>query len=177
MKKYIYYFTLAIITFLFTGCTENDDEFFPTKSVTVNNLIEVSVSGNVLNLNCDFDRLLDVGNDYPLDLYLTTKSRFFFFNYSLQKKNESGNWENIFPDNIVANEGANLFGTYISGIQHLNTLDTSYEYDTDITLDPGQYRIQVEPRIVSTNSQDAVMVAINSTTVGAVNNILEFTVN
>lgn len=177
MKKYIHYLTIAIISILFTGCTENDDEFFATESVTATNKIEVSASGNVLNVTCNFDRLLNHGSDFPLDLFLTSTSREFFFNYSMQKRNTSGNWENYIPDNITATEGDNLLGSYISGIQELDALDTTYEYDTDITLNPGQYRVVIEPRIVSIGSQDAVTVIINTTTVGAVNNTLEFTVN
>jgi hypothetical protein len=177
MKKYIHYLTIAIISLLFTGCTESDDEFFATESITANNKIEVSASGNVLNVTCNFDRLLNHGSDFPLDLFLTSTSREFFFNYSIQKRNTSGNWENYIPDNITATKGDNLLGSYISGIQELDALDTTYEYDTDITLNPGQYRVAIEPRIVSIGSQDAVTVIINTTTVGAVNNTLEFTVN
>ena len=177
MKKYTHYLTIAIITLLFTGCTESDDEFFATKAVTVNNKIEVSASGNVLNVSCNFDRILNYGSDAPLDLFLTATSRAFFFNYSMQKRNASGTWENYIPTTITATKGDNFVGSYISGIQQLDALDTTYEYDTDITLAPGQYKVLVEPRIVSLDSQDVVTVIINTTTVGATNNILEFTVN
>lgn len=177
MKKYIHYLTIALITLVFTGCTESDDEFFATKSVTSNGHIGVSVTGNILNVSCNFDRLLDLNTDYPLDLYLTTKSRRFFFNYSMQKRNTSGNWEYFIPDNITANTGENLFGSYISGIQHLDALDTTYEYNTDITLEPGEYLISIDPKIVSANSDDAVTMIINTTVNGATGNALEFTVN
>lgn len=177
MKKYIHYFTVALITLVFTGCTESDDEFFATKSITSNGHIEVSVSGNILNVSSSFDRLLDQNTTSPLDLYLTTTSRKFFFNYSTQKRNTSGNWEYFIPENITATVGENLFGSYISGLQHLDALDTTYEYDTNITLDPGQYRIVIDPKIVSANSQDGVTIIINTTVIGAVGNSLEFTVN
>ena len=95
----------------------------------------------------------------------------------MQKRNASGTWENYIPTTITATKGDNFVGSYISGIQQLDALDTTYEYDTDITLAPGQYKVLVEPRIVSLDSQDVVTVIINTTTVGATNNILEFTVN
>ena len=177
MKKYIQYITVAIITLIFTGCTESDDEFFATKSITSNGHIEVSVSGNILNVSSSFDRLLDQNTTSPLDLYLTTTSRKFFFNYSLEKRNSSGNWEFLIPDNVNTNLGETLFGSYISGVQHLDALDTTYEYDTDITLDPGQYRIQIDPKIISANSENAVTIIINTTAIGAPGNTLEFTVN
>ena len=177
MKKHIQYITVAIIALIFTGCTESDDEFFATKSVTSNGLIEVSVAANVLNISASFDRLLDQNTTSPLDLFLTTTSRKFFFNFSIQKRNGAGNWEFFIPDNVNANLGENLFGSYISGVQHLDALDTTYEYDTDITLDPGQYRIQIDPKIISANSQDGVTIIINTTTIGAPGNTLEFTVN
>ncbi|MQP24173.1 hypothetical protein GFJ94_03740 [Flavobacterium sp. LMO8] len=177
MKKIIYFSFALIISILFSSCTENDDEFFATKSVTVNNLIEVETSSNILSVSCNFDRILNVGNVNPLDLYLTTESRYFFFNFSLQKLNESGTWTYVFPENISENEGDNVYGNYISAIQELNSLDAHYEYDTDFILDPGEYRIEVEPRLVSTNSQNAVSIAIKTSTIGAVGNVLEFTIN
>lgn len=177
MKKYIQYLTVAITTLVFTGCTESDDEFFATKSITSNGQIEVSVSGNVLNVTSSFDRLLDQNTTSPLDLYLTTSSRKFFFNYSMQKRNVSGDWEYFIPENVSAILGENLFGSYISGVQHLDGSDTTYEYDTDITLDPGQYRVIFDPKIISANSENAVTIIINTTVIGAPGDSLEFTVN
>lgn len=176
MKKYINILTLVLPILFFTNCTESDDEFFAVKSVTANNLIDVNASGNVLNISCNIDRMLAVGNEYPLDLFTTTNSRKFFFNYSIQKKNTSGNWDYFIPENVSATIGENLIGSYISGVQVLDMLDTTYEYDTDITLEPGQYRILVDPKIVSANSQNVVTVIINSTVIGGVGNSLEFTV-
>lgn len=177
MKKYIKFLTITIIALAFTGCTESDDEFFATESVTSNNQIEVSVSGNILNITSDFERLLDVNNASPLDLFLTTKTRRFYFNYTLEKRNTSGQWQSITPDDIEAIVGENLIGGYISGIPTLDVLDSVYEYDTDITLVPGEYRISFDPRIVSLNADNAVTIIINTTVVGAPNDILEFTVN
>ena len=177
MKKYIYILTLIIQALAFTSCTESDDEFFPTKAISSNDKIEVNVTGNTLNVSCNFERLINQGTDYPLDLFLTTGSRKFFFNYSMQKRNVSGDWEFYTPDNVNTNLGETLFGSYISGVQHLDALDTTYEYDTDITLDPGQYRIQIDPKIISANSENAVTIIINTTAIGAPGNTLEFTVN
>lgn len=177
MKKYIYILTLIIQALAFTSCTESDDEFFPTRAISSNDKIEVNVTGNTLNVSCNFERLINQGTDYPLDLFLTTGSRKFFFNYSLEKRNSSGNWEFLIPDNVNTNLGETLFGSYISGVQHLDALDTTYEYDTDITLDPGQYRIQIDPKIISANSENAVTIIINTTAIGAPGNTLEFTVN
>ena len=177
MKKYIYILTLIIQALAFTSCTESDDEFFPTKAISSNDKIEVNVTGNTLNVSCNFERLINQGTDYPLDLFLTTGSRKFFFNYSLEKRNSSGNWEFLIPDNVNTNLGETLFGSYISGVQHLDALDTTYEYDTDITLDPGQYRIQIDPKIISANSENAVTIIINTTVIGAPGDSLEFTVN
>ena len=177
MKKYIKFLTVAIITLIFTGCTESDDEFFATTSVTSSEQIAVSVSGNILNITSDFERLLDINTTNPLDLFLTTKSRKFYFNYSLEKRNDSGQWESFTPDNIEAILGENLFGGYISGIPTLDALDSVYEYDTDITLEPGQYRVSFDPRIVSITANDAVTVIINTTVVGGSGNDLEFTIN
>lgn len=177
MKKYIKFLTIAIFTLVFTGCTESDDEFFATKSVTSNEQIEVSVSGNILNITSDFERLLDLNTSSPLDLFLTTKARRFYFNYTLEKRNTSGQWESIAPSDIEAIEGENLFGGYISGIPTLDALDSVYEYDTEITLEPGQYRISFDPRIVSLNPDNAVTIIINTTVVGAVGDVLEFAIN
>lgn len=176
MKKYIYILTLVIPSFLFTNCTESDDEFFASTIVTTNNLIELEVTGNEVNVSCYVARILPQPND-PFDIYLTSTSRKMFFNYTLEKKNISGAWEFITPTNVTAVEGENQIGDYISGITVLDALDTTYEYETDITLTSGQYRIIVDPEIVTLNTQDAVMVTVKTTTVGAVGNVLEFTVD
>ena len=69
MKKYIQLLTIAFISILFTGCTESDDEFFASKIVTANNLINVSATTNDVTVSCNFNRLLPQ-NTTPFDLYL-----------------------------------------------------------------------------------------------------------
>lgn len=177
MKKYIHYLTVVIITLVFTGCTESDDEFFASKTVSSNELIEVNVTGNQLNVSCYYPRLLpQVGANF-FDVYLTSTSRKFFFNYTLEKKNTNGVWEYIVPTTISEIEGENQIGDYISGISVLDALDTNYEYESNITLGAGNYRISVDPEIVSLNSQNAVLVTIKTTVLGIPSNSLEFTVN
>ncbi|HBD27285.1 hypothetical protein [Flavobacterium sp.] len=176
MKKYIQYITVAIITLTFTGCTESDDEFFASKIVTSNELIEVNITGNELNVSCYVPRLLPQDTN-PFDIYLTSTSRKMFFNYTLEKKNAGGAWEYITPTSVNTIEGENQIGDYISGIAVLDALDTTYEYETNITLTPGQYRIIVDPEIVTLNAQDAVMVTVKTSTFGIPSNALEFTVN
>ncbi len=180
MKKYIYILTLVIPTLLLTGCTESDDEFFASKIVTANNLIGVNTTANNITVSCNFARLLPQETT-PFDLYLTTTSEEFFFNYTLEKKNTAGTWE-IVPSTgfttSVAN-GSNQYGENISGICTLNTLETHYEYETTITPSTaGNYRITIGNEIVSLDSKDAVMVTIRTTVTGVgSNNVLEFTVN
>ena len=176
MKNYIKYLTVAVVALLFTSCTESDDEFFASKIVNSSNLIEVSASGNNLNVSCYVPRLLPQTTN-PFDIYLTSTSRKMFFNYTLEKKNGSGAWEYISPGNISVVEGENQVGDYISGVTVLDALDTTYEYEVDITLAAGQYRIIVDPEIVSLNSQNAVMVIVRTNVSGVPSNLLEFTVN
>ena len=159
MKKYIQYIIVAIIALIFTGCTESDDEFFASKIVTSNELIEVNVTGDELNVSCYVPRLL------PQDTN------------PLEKKNTNGAWEYITPTSVTTVEGENEIGDYISGIAVLDALDTTYEYESDITLAAGQYRILIDPEIVSLNSQNAVMVTVKTSTFGIPLNALEFTVN
>jgi hypothetical protein len=180
MKKYIYILTLVIPTILFTSCTESDDEFFASKIVTANNLIDVSTSANDVTISCNFERLLPQDTN-PFDLYLTSTSEEFFFNYTLEKKNTSGNWEIVPESGYSKNEvlGSNQFGEFISAICKLNTLETNYQYETTITPSTaGNYRIVVDNEIVSLGSKDAVTVTIRTTVTGVdANNALEFTVN
>ena len=84
MKKYIYILTLVIPAILFTSCTESDDEFFASKIVTANNLIDVNTTANDVTVSCNFARLLPQDTN-PFDLYLTSTSEEFFFNYTLEK--------------------------------------------------------------------------------------------
>ena len=176
MKKYIYILTLIISSLVFTSCTESDDEFFASKIVTSNELIEVSVTGNELNVSCYVPRLLPQDTN-PFDIYLTSTSRKMFFNYTLEKKNTNGAWEYITPTSVTTIEGENQIGDYISGITVLDALDTTYEYESAITLATGQYRVLIDPEIISLNSQNAVMITVKTSTLGIPSNALEFTVN
>ena len=176
MKKYIFILTLVIPSFLFTSCTESDDEFFASTIVTANNLIELDVTGNELKVSCYVSRLLPQPNN-PFDIYLTSNSRKMFFNYTLERKNASGVWEYYIPTTVSVIEGENAIDEVISGIAVLDALDTTYEYETNNTLTSGQYRVIVDPEIVTLNAQDAVMVTLKTSALGAVGNVLEFTVN
>ncbi len=176
MKKYIYIITLLVPFFVLTSCTESDDEFFANTTVTSNNLIGLQVTGNEVNVSCYVARLLPQSSN-PFDIYLTSNSRKLFFNYTLEKRNSSNEWEFITPTNVTSIAGENSIGDYMSGIAVLDALDTTYEYEADIALTPGQYRITIDPEIVTLNAQNAVMVTVKTTTTGAVDNVLTFTVN
>ena len=176
MKKYIYIFTLLVPFFVLTSCTESDDEFFAATTVTSNNLIDLQVTGSEVNVSSYVARLLPQSTN-PFDIYLTSNSRKMFFNYTIEKRNSSNEWEFITPTTVNLIKGENSISDYVSGIAVLDALDTMYEYETTITLTPGQYRITVDPEIVTLNAQNAVMVTVKTTTTGAVDNILTFTVN
>ena len=179
MKKYIYVLTLVIPTILFTSCTESDDEFFASKIVTANNLIDVNTTSNDVTVSCNFARLLPQDTN-PFDLYLTSTSEEFFFNYTLEKKNASGNWEIVPESGYSKNEvlGTNQIGEFISAICQLDVLETNYQYETTITPStPGDYRIRLDNEIVSLGSKDAVTVTIRTTVTGVdASNSLEFTI-
>ena len=134
MKKYIYILTLVIPAILFTSCTESDDEFFASKIVTANNLIDVNTTANDVTVSCNFARLLPQDTN-PFDLYLTSTSEEFFFNYTLEKKNASGNWVTVPPTGFttIVNNGTNIYGEFISAICQLDVLETNYQYETTIT--------------------------------------------
>jgi len=179
MKKYIYILTLVIPAILFTSCTESDDEFFASKIVTANNLIDVNTTSNDVTVSCNFARLLPQDTN-PFDLYLTSTSEEFFFNYTLEKKNASGNWVTVPPTGFttIVNNGTNLYGEFISAICQLDALETNYQYQTTITpSSTGDYRIILDDEIVSLGSKDAVNVVIRTTITGVdANNVLEFTI-
>lgn len=180
MKRYLFFLTLVISVLLFTNCTESDDEFFATKIVNATNLIDVSSTSNDVKITCDFDRLLPQGTT-PFDLYLTTTSEEFFFNYTLEKRNASGNWEAVPSTGFTTsvNYGNNQFGSFISAICQLDALETTYQYETTITPSTaGNYRITIDSEIVSLGSKDAVTVTIRTTATGVnANNIREFTID
>lgn len=179
MKKYIYILTLVIPTILFTSCTESDDEFFASKIVTANDLIDVSTTTNDVTVSCNFSRILPQDTN-PFDLYLTSTSEEFFFNYTLEKKNASGNWETVPSTGFTTSvtNGTNLFGEFISAICQLDALETNYQYETTITPSTaGDYRIVLDDEIISLESTDAVNVVIRTTITGVdANNALEFTI-
>ena len=179
MKKYIYILALVIPAILFTSCTESDDEFFASKIVTANNLIDVNTTANDVTVSCNFARLLPQDTNL-FDLYLTSTSEEFFFNYTLEKKNASGNWVTVPPTGFttIVNNGTNIYGEFISAICQLDVLETNYQYETTITPStPGDYRIRLDNEIVSLGSKDAVTVTIRTTVTGVdASNSLEFTI-
>jgi len=176
MKKYIFILTFIIPVFVFTSCTESDDEFFASTTLTANDLIEVSLTGDEVTISSNIPRILPQATN-PFDIFLTSTSRKMFFNYTIQKKNSNNVWEYITPSNIVLLNGENQTGSYISGIAILDALDTTYEYESKITLTTGQYRISFDPEIVTLNAQNAVMVTVKTSVTGIPNNMLEFTIN
>lgn len=177
MKKHIHYLAFAMLSLFFTSCTKNDDEFFASTIVTSNNIIELNAAGNELNVAAYFPRIITQLGTNPFDVYLTSDARKFFFNMTLEKRNASGNWEPITPTLISNVNGEEQVGDYISCVSTLNALDTTFEYESFITLNPGDYRVVVDPELVSINPQDAVMVTIKTTVVGYSSGIYEFTVN
>lgn len=177
MKKVLNIATLFICVFALSSCTESDDEFFANTTVTSNNLIDLQITGNQVNVSCYVARLLPQTTN-PFDIYLTSNSRKLFFNYTLEKRNSSNKWEFITPNDVTSIAGENSIGDYMSGIAVLDALDTTYEYETEITLTSGQYRITIAPEIVSLDAQNAVMVTIKTNVIGIPsNNMLDFTIN
>ena len=82
MKKYIFILTFIIPVFVFTSCTESDDEFFASTTLTANDLIEVSLTGDEVTVSSNIPRILPQTTN-PFDIFLTSTSRKMFFNYTI----------------------------------------------------------------------------------------------
>ncbi len=97
---------------LFFNCSEPDDIYMGIKDIKASNLIQIeTLSSYKLNdliySNASFSRYLpEEGFEDLLDIYKTTQSKEYSFNFILEKKSAYDTWTTIDIGNkIVVNNG------------------------------------------------------------------------
>ncbi|MFM2230205.1 MAG: hypothetical protein RL607_1463 [Bacteroidota bacterium] len=195
MKKTIALFFLATSTF-FQSCDTNDDDFYNTEYVRVNNLIQVETQsvyhvGDKLFINCEADRLVsEVGQTNPLDIRKTTNNApSLSFSYILEKQTSPTEWATVsVPNNQIDLTAGSIesVGFYMATANY-NGLTDSYQFRAGIPLlSAGTYKLSygynssatdiIELRSNSVSSAITLMIYTTSNAVNSEGNYI-FTVN
>lgn len=162
---------------LFLNCSEPETDSIVDKSVEIRleNLIQIeTVSSYKLNdliyINSKFSRYLpEKGYKDLLDIYKTTKSNEYNFNFILEKKSAYGSWSQInFGDKIVVSKGKSYSSYSNVGICVLNTDTNQYEFRAGIPLlETGEFRINISTNLNPVFTNDTRIPVYISTTISA----------
>jgi hypothetical protein len=151
MKIFLKYTVSYMIVLLFLHCSPPDDINMGSKNIEVKHLIQIEAKSSykvndILYINCSFSRYLpEKGYDTLLDIYKTTKSEEYFFNFDLEKKSTYGTWSPITIGKHLVVEKGKLNEYYgNTAICILNKVTNQYEFRGGIPLlEPGIYRIHI----------------------------------
>ena len=187
MKITLYFTSIFLLITSLVSCNSQDDEFYDSIYLSRNNMIYIDTQtsynvGDFLAVSASFSRYFAESASFEmLDLYKTSNTNKFFFNYNLEKLN-NGVWEKVEVNtttNYYLMQGDVVFGEYISGICVLNTVTNSYEFRGAITLtEPGSYRMYVGNEINSLNSSEqGININIKTTVTPITDSYYTFSVN
>lgn len=150
MKKILVLF--CFYTFLI-GCSEADDVSYYNEDITVKVTDAISVQmepnyklNDYIYLNASFSRYLkEEGYVELLDIFKTTKSEEFIFNFTIQKKFANNTWNTLDLKNAYEVKKGKVSEGYYGGAYAICILDritNIYEFSAGIPLlETGEYRI------------------------------------
>lgn len=195
MKK-ISAIVVLFLSIMVMSCDTNDDDFYNTEYVRVNNLIQIETAsnytiGDFLYLNCNVSNLVtELGQTSPLDIRKTTDNApSLGFSYVLERQTGVDEWTPVSVENNQLNITAGSVdsaGFYLATANY-NTSTNTYQFRAGIPLlSAGNYRLSygynssvtdfIELR---TNSNPTAITLMIYTTSNAVNSsgYYQFTVN
>ena len=164
------HFLLAIFGVIFLSSTscENDYNDANVKTLYISDLINIETQSNynlndVLYINSLFSRYLpEAGYSTLLDIYKTTGSDKYTFNFSLEKKSAYNTWSNLDVSTSIIIDKGEIYGN--RAICVLNNTTNQYEFRAGIPLlEAGQYRISIEPYLNQYSYSNIVNVYIRTT--------------
>ena len=140
---------LAIVALVSFSSCGDDDEFYNSKYISIQGLIEVENQnvyqvGEAIYLNTDFSRFLaEPGFATPLDIYKTTDGAPFSFSFGLEKRNPDNTWSVVNLENkMIADQGRIFDGDYCIAQAIYNPVTETYQFRAGIPLqEVGTYRI------------------------------------
>ena len=179
MKKFKTFLFLNCLFLLLSSTTCTEEPNFYTKIIEVENAISIDnkdsyVVNDVVYINALFSRYLpENGFDNILDIYKTTQSNKYTFNFYLDKKNSENIWLNLdFLNNLIIEKGEinfeNNTNNYNTNDQFaicvLNNLTNQYEFRAGISiLETGEYRLRVLRKLIPKTLNNNINLEIETT--------------
>lgn len=179
MKKIKSFLFLNCLFLLLSSTTCTEEPNFYTKIIKVENGISIDskdsyVINDVVYINALFSRYLpENGFDTILDIYKTTQSNKYTFNFYLDKKNSENVWLNIdFLNDLIIEKGEinfeDITNNYYTNDQFaicvLNNFTNQYEFRAGIPiLETGQYRLRVLRKLMPKTLNNDINLEIETT--------------
>ncbi len=149
---------------LFFNCSEPEDIYMGSKNIKASNLIQIETLpsyklNDLVYINASFSRYLpEEGYTDLLDIYNTTKSKEYSFDFLLEKKSAYETWTPINIGNkIVVNKGKSYGINSNIGICVFNPESNKYEFRAGIPLlETGEFRLRISNNLypLDTNSSN-----------------------
>ena len=149
---------------LFLNCSEPDDIYMGSKSITASNLIQIETLpsykvNNLIYINASFSRYLpEEGYDDLLDIFKTTESKEYAFEFILEKKSAYDTWTTIDIGNKIVVNNGKFYGINSNiGICVFNPENNKYEFRVGIPLlETGEFRLRMSTNLhpLDTNSSN-----------------------
>ncbi|WP_310558100.1 hypothetical protein [Flavobacterium sp.] len=172
---------------LFFNCSEPDDIYMGSKDIKASNLIQIETLpsyklNDLIYINSSFSRYLpEEGYDDLLDIYKTTKSNEYSFEFLLEKKSAYDTWTPINIGNkIVVNKGKSYTSNAAIGVCVFNPETNLYEFRAGIPLlETGEFRLRMSSNLYPVYTNSSYISVYIYTTISQVDNQgnYHFTVN
>lgn len=187
MKTFYQYLFGALFIGLFFNCSEPDEIYMGSKTITVPNLIQIETAASYkvndfIYIISSFSRYLpEEGFNDLLDIYKTTKSTEYSFDFILEKKSAYGTWTTIDIGNkIVVSKGKKSVDYSDSAVCVFNPTENKYEFRAGIPLlESGEFRLRMGRNLRPNYSKTSYISVNIYTTVNQLNNdgVYNFIVN
>lgn len=163
---------------LFFNCSELDDIYMGSKDIKDSNLIQIETLpsyklNDLIYINSSFSRYLpEEGYDDLLDIYKTTKSEEYSFEFILEKKSAYDTWTPINIGNkIVLNKGKSYANNVIIGVCVFNPETNLYEFRAGIPLlETGEFRLRINSSLYPVYTNSSYISVYIHTTINQVDN-------
>ncbi len=177
--KTIYKSIFGILSIaLFLNCSEPDDIYMGSKDIKASNLIHIETLpsyklNDLIYINSSFSRYLpEEGYDDLLDIYKTTKSNEYSFEFLLEKKSAYDTWTPINIGNkIVVNIGKLYSSNASIGVCLFNPETNRYEFRAGIPLlETGEFRLRISSNLYPLDTNSSYISVYIYTTISQVDN-------
>ncbi len=163
---------------LFFNCSEPEDIYMGSKNIKASNLIQIETLpsyklNDIIYINSSFSRYLpEEGYTDLLDIYKTTKSDEYTFEFILEKKSAYDNWTPInIGSKIVINKGKSHAYNSSIGVCVFNPETNKYEFRAGIPLlETGEFRVRIANNLYPAYTNSSYISVYIYTTINQVDN-------